>query len=313
MLDYNFGNIHQEKPARTSHSAEGADFYSGALTNRTSTCQSSTFPQSMYQESHWDVNSTADTNDRYATSNKEQNENFDDFNSSQSTLIPATQHFENSDCTSGIKNPAMPFFGASYTSVLNPVEQPCTNNSAFMQHYPNLSFYNQLPPNCPGSSNVLNICDPTKENYNVPMNIVSRHSSMQDFEMSRSQEKECDALTFARKSNIIEKKISCASDLNTTSINVKCHGNPHAEKKSRKKIQPRHKIAEMDDLLRTIADFRNKFGADFPTNHDVLSTTLNGPLQGHLEVPDPGAAIEVEVTNSPLTTVPLYNSEADHC
>ncbi|GIY05157.1 hypothetical protein CDAR_388381 [Caerostris darwini] len=71
-------------------------------------------------------------------------------------------------------------------------------------------------------------------------------------------------------------------------------------------------ISQMDDLIRAMADFRNKFEADFPTNHDVLSTTLNGPLQGHLEVPDAGAAIEVEMTNSPLTTVPLYNSEADH-
>ncbi|GIY09180.1 hypothetical protein CDAR_535311 [Caerostris darwini] len=69
----------------------------------------------------------------------------------------------------------------------------------------------------------------------------------------------------------------------------------------------------MDDLLRTIADFRNKFEADFSTNHDVRSTMLNGPLQRHLEVPDPATAIEVEMTNSPLTTVPLYNSEADHC
>ncbi|GIY77044.1 hypothetical protein CDAR_56931 [Caerostris darwini] len=72
-------------------------------------------------------------------------------------------------------------------------------------------------------------------------------------------------------------------------------------------------IPQMDDLLRTIADFRNNFEAGFPTNNEVRSTTLNGPLQGHLEVPDPGAAIEVEMTNSPLTTVPLYNSEADHC
>ncbi|GIY44700.1 hypothetical protein CDAR_26911 [Caerostris darwini] len=72
-------------------------------------------------------------------------------------------------------------------------------------------------------------------------------------------------------------------------------------------------ISQMCDLLRTIADFRNNFEADFPTNHEVRSTTLNGPLQGHLELPDPGAAIEVETTNSPLTTVPLYNSEADHC
>ncbi|GIX96125.1 hypothetical protein CDAR_46191 [Caerostris darwini] len=56
-----------------------------------------------------------------------------------------------------------------------------------------------------------------------------------------------------------------------------------------------------------MADFRNKFEADFPTNHDVRSTTLNGPLQGHLEVPDGGAAIEVEMITC------NYNSEADHC
>ncbi|GIY25972.1 hypothetical protein CDAR_226641 [Caerostris darwini] len=130
MLDYNFGNIHQEKPATISHSAEGTHFNSMAFTNRTSLFQSSTFPQSINQESHWDANRTADTNVRYASTNKVQNENFDYFNSSQYTLFPATQHFENSDCTSGVENPAMAFFTAADSSALKPVEQPCTNSSA---------------------------------------------------------------------------------------------------------------------------------------------------------------------------------------
>ncbi|GIY74199.1 hypothetical protein CDAR_619251, partial [Caerostris darwini] len=46
---------------------------------------------------------------------------------------------------------------------------------------------------------------------------------------------------------------------------------------------------------------------DFTTNRDVRSPTWNGPL----EVPDPGAA--TEMSTSQLTTVPLYNSEADLC
>ncbi|GIX98425.1 hypothetical protein CDAR_253971 [Caerostris darwini] len=59
MLDYNLGNIPQEIPATISHSAEGADFNTLALTNRTST-----FSRSTDQERHWNVNSTAGTNAR---------------------------------------------------------------------------------------------------------------------------------------------------------------------------------------------------------------------------------------------------------
>ncbi|GIY74215.1 hypothetical protein CDAR_426171 [Caerostris darwini] len=77
-----FGNNPQEIPATISHSAEGTDFNSLALTNRTST-----FPQIIDQESHWDVNSTASTAVRYASSNAVQNEHFDYFNSSQGSLI----------------------------------------------------------------------------------------------------------------------------------------------------------------------------------------------------------------------------------
>ncbi|GIX89942.1 hypothetical protein CEXT_143661 [Caerostris extrusa] len=99
------------------------------------------------QERHWDVNSTAGTYVRYASSNAVQNENFDYFNSSQGILFPATQHFENSDCPSGVENPAMAFFTEVDTNALNPVEQLSTNNSAWLQHDPDLSFYNQLPPN----------------------------------------------------------------------------------------------------------------------------------------------------------------------
>ncbi|GIY13569.1 hypothetical protein CEXT_646741 [Caerostris extrusa] len=72
--------------------------------NRTSTFQSSTFPQSTTQERHWDVNSTATTDVRYALSNAVQNKNFDYFKSSRGSLIPAAQYFENSACTSGVEN-----------------------------------------------------------------------------------------------------------------------------------------------------------------------------------------------------------------
>ncbi|GIY57045.1 hypothetical protein CEXT_69921 [Caerostris extrusa] len=37
------------------------------------------------------------------------------------------------------------------------------------------------------------------------------------------------------------------------------------------------RISQMDDLLRTIAIFAENFEVDFPTNHQVRSTTLNGP------------------------------------
>ncbi|GIY62335.1 hypothetical protein CEXT_295951 [Caerostris extrusa] len=147
-----FKTLKKSLPATISHSAEGADLNSLAFTNRTSTFQSSTFPPSTDQECHWDVNSTAGTDVRYASSNAVQNENFNYFNSSQGLTFSAAQHFENSACTSGVENPAMPYFNAAYTSELNPVEQPCTNYSAWMQHYPDLSFYNQLPPNSPAPS-----------------------------------------------------------------------------------------------------------------------------------------------------------------
>ncbi|GIZ03734.1 hypothetical protein CEXT_113541 [Caerostris extrusa] len=128
-------------PATISHLAEGADFNSLPFTNRNSTFHSSTFPPSTDQERHWDVNSSAGTDVRYTSSNTVQNENFDYFNSSQGLTFPAAQIFENSGCTSGAENPAMAFFTEA------DISQPCINNIEFMQHYPNLYFYNQLPAN----------------------------------------------------------------------------------------------------------------------------------------------------------------------
>ncbi|GIX94273.1 hypothetical protein CEXT_344981 [Caerostris extrusa] len=130
--DYSFGNNPQEIPAIISHSVEGADFNSSAFMNRTST-----FPPSTDQERHWDVNSTAGTNVRYASSNAIQMENFDYLHSSQGLTFPAAQTFENSDCTSGVKTLPMPFFNTAYTNAINPVEQPCPNNIELMQHDPN--------------------------------------------------------------------------------------------------------------------------------------------------------------------------------
>ncbi|GIX83815.1 hypothetical protein CDAR_537731 [Caerostris darwini] len=161
MLDYNFGNISQEFPAATSHSTEGADFNSLQFTNRTSTFQSSTFPPSTDQQRHWDVNSTAGTNVRYAWSNTIQNENFDYFNSSQGLTFPATQTFENSDYTSGAENPAMAFITEADTNELNPVEQPCTYNPRRRSILDGL----EDPSNC------LTIYDPTNEYYNVPLKL----------------------------------------------------------------------------------------------------------------------------------------------
>ncbi|GIX75054.1 hypothetical protein CDAR_253011, partial [Caerostris darwini] len=66
-----------------------------------------------------------------------------------------------------------------------------------------------------------------------------------DFKISRFQEKEYDAVAIARKSNRTEKNKSCASHLNSASLNVQHHGNRYREKKSRKKIHPCHKIAEV--------------------------------------------------------------------
>ncbi|GIY74219.1 hypothetical protein CDAR_426191 [Caerostris darwini] len=188
--DYIFGNNPQGISATISHSS--------AFMNRTSTIQSSTFPQSTEQERHWEVNSTAGTNVRYASSNAIQNENFDYFNSSQGFFFPSSQTFENSDCISGAKNPSMAFSTAASTSTLNPVEQP--NNFVLMQHTPNISFYNQ-----------------------------HHKYTMQDSEISRFQEKEYVTMAIARKSDRREENTNFASDLNCTSINAKYHRNPHIE------------------------------------------------------------------------------------
>ncbi|GIY99016.1 hypothetical protein CEXT_716411 [Caerostris extrusa] len=217
---FHFGNNPQEIPATISHSAEGADFNSLAFMNRTSTFQSSTFPQSANQERHWDVNNTAGTDVRYASNNAVQNENFNYFNSSQGSLISVAQNFENSACTSGVENLKMPLFNAVYTSELNPVQQPRTNNSALMQRYRNLSFHNQLPPNSPGPSNGLTKYDLTKENFNIWRSMESGKIGMPDFKISRFQEKEYDAAAIEREFDRTMKTTSSASDLNGTSINV---------------------------------------------------------------------------------------------
>ncbi|GIY92527.1 hypothetical protein CEXT_494871 [Caerostris extrusa] len=259
MLDYNFGNISQEIPATISHSAEGADFNSSAFMNRTSTFQSSTFPQSANQERHWDVNSTAGTNVRYASSNTVQNENFDYFNSSQGIFFPATQNFENSDYTYGAENPAMAFSTAASTTTLNPFEQTCPNNSAWLQPDPNLSFYNQLPPNSQGLEdppNYLTICDPTNKYCNVPINMQSRQSAMQNCEMQCFQDKDYDAVAIARKSDRTTKTTSWASDLNSTSINVQYPGNPYAEK-------PNHMATLQPVSTRTNTVMKEKFHNEF--------------------------------------------------
>ncbi|GIY08541.1 hypothetical protein CDAR_545901, partial [Caerostris darwini] len=234
ILDYNFGDKPQEIPATISYSMEGADFNSLAFMNRTSTFQSSTFPQCINQQSHWDVNNTAGTDVRYASSNTVQSESVDYFNSSQGLFIPATQHFENSDCTYGAENPAMAFSTAASTSALNPVLRPCTNNYALMQHSPNLSIYNQLPPTSQVldvPSNYLTKYYPTSKNYNVSMNMESGQSGMQDFERPCTREKEYDARTTTIISNRIEKNTSCASNLKSTSMNVQFRGRPRTEKK----------------------------------------------------------------------------------
>ncbi|GIY92534.1 hypothetical protein CEXT_494931 [Caerostris extrusa] len=106
-----------------------------------------------------------------------------------------------------------------------------------MQQCPNLPSYNQLPQNSPSPSNHLTMYDRTKENYNISMNMESRHRAMQDFEMPHFQDKEYDAMAAARKSKRTEKNSSCASKLNSASLNVQYHGNPYKEKDSREKIQ----------------------------------------------------------------------------
>ncbi|GIY38424.1 hypothetical protein CDAR_122051 [Caerostris darwini] len=68
--------------------------------------------------------------------------------------------------------------------------------------------------------------DPTNESYNTSMNMESRQSAMQDFEMSRYQEMEFVAMSIARNLDITEKNASCASDLNSASLNVSYNVNP---------------------------------------------------------------------------------------
>ncbi|GIY04897.1 hypothetical protein CDAR_54441 [Caerostris darwini] len=213
--------------------------------NPTSTLQFSTFPQNINQGSYWDVNSTSGTNVRYASNNKSQKENF---NSSQGKIFPAIQYY--------VENPAMAVSTTADTSALNPVLQPCANSSALIPHHPNLSFCNQLPQNYPGPSNHLTMYDPTKGNYNISKNVESRQSAMQDFKISHFQEKEYDTMSTARKLNRTEKNKRFVSDLNSTSLNVQYHENPHTEKKSREKIQPCLKNAQAHDES---SDFMSKF------------------------------------------------------
>ncbi|GIX88646.1 hypothetical protein CEXT_274111 [Caerostris extrusa] len=58
-------------------------------------------------ERHWDVNSTAGTNVRYASSKAIQNESFHYFNSSQGSTFPAAQALKVLIALSGAENPAM--------------------------------------------------------------------------------------------------------------------------------------------------------------------------------------------------------------
>ncbi|GIY70974.1 hypothetical protein CDAR_532501 [Caerostris darwini] len=234
-----FGNNLQEIPATISHSAVGAEFNSSQFMNRTTTFQFSTFPQIADKKRHWDVNSTTSTGVRHASRNAVQNKNFDYFSSSQSSLISAAQYFQNSACTSGVENLKMPFFNAAYTSELNPVEVPWTNNIELMQRYPNLSFYNQLPPNSPGPSNGLIKYDLTEENFNIWRSMESGKTGMPDFKISRFQEKKYDAVEITGNSNRTEKNKSCASHLNSASMNEQYHGNPRTEE-SRHMIISQH-------------------------------------------------------------------------
>ncbi|GIX93685.1 hypothetical protein CDAR_521611 [Caerostris darwini] len=65
----------------------------------------------------------------------------------------------------------------------------------------------------------------------------------------------------------------------------------------------------INNLIRTMTEF----GSKFPPKLDTGFSTGNGPPQDQFEVPSPGAAAEAMITESPMTTVPLFNSEADHC
>ncbi|GIY19709.1 hypothetical protein CDAR_16631 [Caerostris darwini] len=62
-------------------------------------------------------------------------------------------------------------------------------------------------------------------------------------------------------------------------------------------------------LIQEMAEFKTKF----PINLNARFSTANGPHQDHLQVPSSGAAAEALITESPMSTVPLYHSEADHC
>ncbi|GIY86082.1 hypothetical protein CDAR_465051 [Caerostris darwini] len=236
MLDYNFGNIHQETPATISHSAEGADFNSSAFMNQTSTFQSSIFPQSTEQERHWDVNSTAGKNARYASINAIQKENFDYLHSSQGLTFPATQSFENSDFTSGAENPAMTFFTVADTSQLNPAEQPCTNNIELMLQSNNLSFYNQFPSTSQGledPSNFLATYKPTNVYSNISMSIESRQRGMQESEMPRCH------FCGSYQRNLKSQKLP----VNSSNVPFKC--NECFVMMKFKKIQPRPNLEEV--------------------------------------------------------------------
>ncbi|GIY70976.1 hypothetical protein CDAR_532511 [Caerostris darwini] len=257
-----FGNNLQEIPATISHSAVGAEFNSSQFMNRTTTFQFSTFPQIADKKRHWDVNSTTSTDVRHASRNAVQNKNFDYFSSSQSSLISAAQYFQNSACTSGVENLKMPFFNAAYTSELNPVEVTWTNISALMQRYPNLSFYNQLPPNSPGPSNGLIKYDLTEENFNIWRSMESGKTGVPDFKISRFQEKEYYAVAITGNSNRTEKTKSCASHLNSASMNVQYHRNPRTAKS-------RHMIISQHVYPGTSTAMTEKF-------HEGISNIQNG-------------------------------------
>ncbi|GIY57372.1 selenoprotein N [Caerostris darwini] len=62
-------------------------------------------------------------------------------------------------------------------------------------------------------------------------------------------------------------------------------------------------------LIQEMAECKTKF----QPNLNARFSTGNGPPQDHLQVPSSGAAAEAMITEFPMTTVPLYHSEADHC
>ncbi|GIY60105.1 hypothetical protein CEXT_193941 [Caerostris extrusa] len=111
-----------------------------------------------------------------------------------------------------------------------------------MKSYTNLSFHNQLSP---GPSNGLTKYDLTEENFNMWRSMESGKTGMPDFKISLFQEKEYDAVAMARKSNGTEINKSCASHLNSASLNVQYRGNCYKEKRSKKNIHPYHKISKV--------------------------------------------------------------------